>query len=96
MAWKTIPTFLFTFLVVGVFALPTFAQDSLLDGLYGRGVHAYFSGNYAKAQELFTKAIDGGIKDPRAYYFRGMSAHCSGRAYEAESDWQLGAETYVR
>ena len=37
-------------------------------------------------------AIDNGIQDPRAYYFRGLVAYSSGRIAEAEADWQLGAE----
>src|SRR5262245_3919722 len=49
-----------------------FAQDSLLDDLYGRGVHAFFARNYPSAHELFTAAIKGGSRDPRAYYFRGL------------------------
>jgi hypothetical protein len=37
-------------------------------------------------------AIDNGIKDPRAYYFRGMVACAEGNAFEAEADWRLGAQ----
>ena len=39
-----------------------------------------------------TLAIDNGIQDPRAYYFRGIVAYSQGRLAEAEADWQLGAE----
>ena len=35
-------------------------QDTLLDELYGRGVHAYFARNYRGAHELLTAAITSG------------------------------------
>ncbi|MFK8113604.1 MAG: hypothetical protein AB8B91_15490 [Rubripirellula sp.] len=68
------------------------AQNAILAEMYGRGVHAYYSGNNTDANQYLSMAINNGIEDPRAYYFRGMVAHASGRAYEAESDWQRGAE----
>jgi hypothetical protein len=68
------------------------AQYSALAEFYGRGVHAYYSGDYVTAYDYLSKAIDGGIKDPRAYYFRGLTASASGREYEAEGDYRAGAE----
>lgn len=67
------------------------AQNAVLAQLYGKGVHAYNSGDYTTARQLLSMAINNGSNDPRAYYFRGMVAHSQGNTYEAESDWQQGA-----
>ncbi len=68
------------------------AQNSVLSEFYGRGVHAFYSNDYTAATDYLSKAIDGGIKDPRAYYFRGLTSVASGREYEAELDYRTGAE----
>ncbi len=68
------------------------AQNAILAEMYGRGVHAYYSGDSTKATRLLTMAIDNGTKDPRAFYFRGLVAHASGNQHQAEADWQKGAE----
>ena len=39
------------------------AQTEALNELYGSGVHAYFSHDYAKAHEYLTAAVDGGSHD---------------------------------
>lgn len=67
------------------------AQNAILAQLYGQGVHAYYSGDSMKAYDLLSKAIDGGSKDPRAFYFRGLTAVSSGREYESEADYRAGA-----
>ncbi len=68
------------------------AQNPVLTEVYGQGVHAFFGRDYPKAYEYFTTAIDQGIQDPRAYYFRGLTASATGRETEAEVDYQAGAE----
>lgn len=68
------------------------AQNAVLAEMYGRGVHAYYGGNHNDAYNLLSMAINNGSKDPRAYYFRGIVADAQGRSYEAEADWQRGAE----
>ena len=68
------------------------AQDSLLQEMYGQGVHAYFAGKYDQAHELFTTAIDQGSQDPRCYYFRGLAYAKLGRPDEADADYKRGAE----
>lgn len=68
------------------------AQNAILAETYGQGVHAFNCGHLNEAQQYFTLAIDNGIQDPRAYYFRGIVAYASGREAEAEADWQAGAE----
>jgi hypothetical protein len=73
-----------------------FAQDAVLGQKYGLGVHAYFAGEYPKAHEQLTAAIDGGSKDPRAFYFRGLAYLRLGRAQDANVDFQKGADLESR
>ena len=88
---------LFSFvLVISATADGASAQSAVLSEIYGRGVHAFNSGQYDQASQWLTMAIDNGYRDPRAYYFRGFSAAASGRGYEAESDFQQGAELEAR
>ncbi len=68
------------------------AQEAVLGQEYGSGVHAYFAGEYAKAYEQLTAAIEGGSKDPRAFYFRGLAYLNLGRPTEAAVDFRKGAE----
>ncbi len=68
------------------------AQEGALGDVYGRGVHAYFHGNYIAAFENLSAAISAGSKDPRAYYFRGLSALHLGRSPDAEGDFYTGAQ----
>ncbi len=72
------------------------AQSPALLEMYGRGVHAYFAGRRSEAYDYLSQAIDNGLRDPRAYYFRGIIAAESGRPEEAESDWQAGAKLEAR
>jgi hypothetical protein len=67
------------------------AQEAVLSQEYGSGVHSYFAGNYAKAYEQLTTAIDGGLKDPRAFYFRGLACLNLGRPQDAGLDFRAGA-----
>ncbi len=83
------------FAVITLFAaMPTaaIAQDSVLAELYGHGVHAYFAGQAQQAHEYLTTAIDQGTRDPRAFYFRGLSYTALGRPDEANADFLKGAE----
>jgi hypothetical protein len=71
--------------------------DSLpLEAAYGGGVHAYFAGDYARSHDDLSSAIQGGIADPRAWYFRGLAALRLGRTDEAEADFTEGAERESR
>ncbi|MEN6457606.1 MAG: hypothetical protein ABFC63_01640 [Thermoguttaceae bacterium] len=67
------------------------AQD-VLSQAYGLGVHAYFASDYSRAYEQLTSAIDGGSKDPRAFYFRGFAYMKLGRPTEAATDFRKGAD----
>ena len=82
-------------LVGGLASLSTvslFAQEAVLGQEYGSGVHAYFTGDSQKAYERLTAAIEGGSKDPRAFYFRGLAYLKLGRPQEAATDFRKGAE----
>ncbi len=68
------------------------AQVSVFDQSYGAGVHAYFSGDYQRANELLSTAVKAGDKDPRAYYFRGLSYLRLGRPDEARKDFQQASK----
>src|SRR5262245_9329940 len=56
-----------------------FGQDAMLEELYGRGVHAFFSGNQSAAFDSLNKAINSGSRDPRAFYYRGLLLNRFGR-----------------
>lgn len=71
---------------------PLAAQEAVLAQNYGSGVHAYFAGDFVKSYEMLTATIQGGSKDPRAYYFRGLAYLKLGRSQEAEADFNKGAE----
>src|SRR5215218_9091749 len=53
--------------------LPVAQDSAVLDDLYGRGVHAYFSRDSRQAVQLLGEAIANGTQDPRAFYFRGLA-----------------------
>ncbi|MGB7325606.1 MAG: hypothetical protein WBD31_12100 [Rubripirellula sp.] len=82
--------------VSGISSVQAQGQDAVLAEFYGQGVHAYHAGKTTEAYELLSMAINNGSKDPRAYYFRGIVASASGRGYEADSDWQQGADLEAR
>ncbi len=67
------------------------AQSNVLAEMYGRGVHSFNSGNYIDAERYLSMAIDGGSKDPRVYFFRGLVFEGSGRPSEARDDYREGA-----
>ena len=73
-------------------AVPLFAQEAVLGQEYGAGVHAFFAGDYAGAYEQLSVAIQGGSKDPRAFYFRGLACLNLGREPDATIDFRKGAE----
>ena len=81
----------FALAALGVSIPALHAQDNLLDDLYGRGVHAYFSRNYLDAHHLLSDAIVSGSKDPRVYYFRALALNRLGRPDEATTDLVTGA-----
>jgi hypothetical protein len=83
-------------LLVGALAplcsVSLFAQDAALTQQYGSGVHAYFTGDTMNAYQRLTAVIERGSKDPRAYYFRGLTYLKLGRPQEAAADFRMGAD----
>ena len=77
---------------LAMFATKAQAQTEILAETYGRGVHAFNAGAYNDAYSFLSLAIDNGMKDPRAYYYRGIVAYTTGRQEEAQTDWQAGAD----
>ena len=73
-------------------AASLFAQDAVLGQQYGSGVHAYFMGDAEGAYERLTAAVQGGSKDPRVFYFRGLAYLRLGRPQEAAMDFRKGAD----
>lgn len=58
----------------------------------GDGMHAYHAGQYDRAYDDLTNAIEAGTDDPRGYYFRGLAALQMGRTSEAQADFTTGAD----
>jgi len=58
----------------------------------GDGMHAYHAGQYDRAYDDLTNAIEAGTDDPRGYYFRGLASLRMGRTSEAQADFTTGAD----
>jgi hypothetical protein len=58
---------------------------------YSQGVHAYFAGQSARADEYLSQALAADPSDPRAYYFRGLARLRMGRSQDGRLDMQLGS-----
>lgn len=83
--------------LAAVWAGPAPAAQPTIESLplaaaYGDGVHAYFAGDYHRAYEDLSQAIEAGTRDPRVFYFRGLAALRQGRGDEAEADFTTGAD----
>ena len=59
---------------------------------FGRGVHAYYGGQLDVANKHLSAAIDGGSRDPRSFYFRGIVLWQQGNEEAAKEDWTKGVE----
>lgn len=83
-------------LTLGVlsFSSGAFAQD-VLSELYGKGVHAYYSGDYNTSLEFLNDAVNAGSKDPRVYYYRGLVQSNLGMSDAAVTDFDQGAQLEV-
>jgi tetratricopeptide (TPR) repeat protein len=79
------------FLGSGVATTRAGAEPAPLTVAYGNGVHAYFEADYQCSYDALSGVIEAGSNDPRAYYYRGLSALKLGRLDEAEADFQQGA-----
>jgi hypothetical protein len=79
-------------LILSFVLSPAKAQDSVLGELYGQGVHAYFAGDLRTAHAFLSNAISQGSRDPRCYFFRGLTYASLGRPAEAQADYKTGSE----
>ena len=61
------------------------------DRWYGKGVHAFFSGQDRKAYRELTRSIEADSKDPRCSYFRALVNLRLGRSEAAKVDMVRGA-----
>ena len=70
------------------------AQGDAMLELYGAGVHKYFAGDYAAADQLLSQVVDSGSLDPRAHYFRGLVREMQGGGgqFDFENGARLEAE----
>lgn len=63
---------------------------------YGQGVQAFFSGNSSAAEPFFAEAMGRNPKDPRPFYFHGLSLLRQSRTDEARSDFMIAASLEAR
>ena len=85
----------FSVLVLAVFGLANAQKvigQSILDDLYGQGVHAYFEGDFETSAAWLSQAVAQGTQDPRAYYYLGLAQMQMGDQAAAEKSMTLGAE----
>jgi hypothetical protein len=66
-------------------------NEKILTEVYHQGLKSFYAGRYAEANETLSQAIDGGTKDPRPYYIRGITNLRLGRTAGAQADFQAGA-----
>lgn len=79
--------------IAGTWAAAGLAQDHpVFSQFYGSGVHSYYERDYFEALAALSQAIDGGTKDPRAYYYRGLSHMQLGDSTSAARDMKKGAQ----
>ena len=71
-------------------------EDDILSQIYGEGVHAYNRGDYRQAHERLTTTIESGNRDPRAYYFRGLTYLKLARPEQASQDFAKAANLEVQ
>jgi hypothetical protein len=67
-------------------------EDITLAQAYGRGVQAYFNGEYERAHALLSQAIALETPDPRCHYYRGLANTKLGKAEDATADFKKGAK----
>ncbi len=84
-------SFVFTLAVAMLWTAASLGQQEVLTRLYGTGVHAYFAGEAKEAYEYFNTAAEGGSRDPRVIYFRGLTFLQLGRPDEAAADFETAA-----
>ncbi|MDR1958320.1 MAG: hypothetical protein LBQ54_04650 [Planctomycetaceae bacterium] len=59
--------------------------------LYGEGVHAFNTGDYARAVRIFDEAATQGSPDPRGYFYRGLAKLRLGNPDGADEDFEYAS-----
>lgn len=92
--WRIVVTIMGAVAAIGQVPAAEFTgEDPLpLRDVIGAGIHAYHAGDFHRAYEDFTQAIEAGTHDPRGYYFRGLAALKMGRTSEAQADFTTAAD----
>ncbi|MDR3183167.1 MAG: hypothetical protein LBT89_09675 [Planctomycetaceae bacterium] len=72
MLYRLLTAVVFCFLTETLFAGP-FAAVNQAEVDYGRGVHAFFAGDYKAALGFFQQVEKSGSNDPRPYYYAGLT-----------------------
>jgi hypothetical protein len=78
--------------IAGLLTPALCGQEAVLSQFYGSGVHNFYERDYFQAMSDLSAAIDGGTRDPRAYYYRGLVHQNLGNSAAAQRDMQKGAE----
>lgn len=66
-------------------------NEKILTDVYHQGLKSFYAGQYTEAHDTLSQAIDGGTKDPRAFYIRGVANLRLGRQANAKADFERGA-----
>lgn len=67
------------------------AQSDVIDKLYGQGVHAFHAGLFDESLGVLNEAIELGTRDPRVYFYRGVTQNALGNVDAAIEDFSSGA-----
>ncbi len=84
-----------TFVLVSLVGTYVMGQDEGAAELYGRGLHAYFAGDYDLAVGLLSESIAKNGSDPRAYYFRGLALASTSGLASGLADFTKGADVEI-
>ncbi len=84
-----------TLVLIGLVGQHVAGQDEGAAELYGRGVHAYFAGDYELAVSLLSESIEKNDLDPRSYYFRGLALASIAGVDSGLADFRQGADVEI-
>jgi hypothetical protein len=81
--------------LIGLVGQHVAGQDEGAAELYGRGVHAYFAGDYELAVSLLSESLEKNNLDPRSYYFRGLALASIAGIDSGLADFTKGADVEI-
>jgi len=79
-------------LSAGCLTAGVFDRQNEAESLYGKGVHAFFDGDYQGVVELLAKVEELGSEDPRPFFFLGLAQWRLGQKDEAEATFKKAAK----